>query len=180
MTDLDIRNNFIGLLIGAIPTSSKCAALTLDYLLSHPELLADARRAARADDDATMIQYVQECIRLSPFAAGIQRICAEDYVVAQGSWRATKIPKGTVVLAATQSAMVDWRKIRKPSTFRLDRPAYSYLHFGAGLHTCFGQYINLAQIPGIVKAVLKREGLRRVSPMKSTGPFPTNLEISVT
>ncbi len=179
MTDLDIRNNFIGLLIGAIPTTSKCAALTLDYLLSHPGLLADAQHAARAGDDATMIQYVQECIRLSPFAAGIQRICAEDYVVAQGSWRATKIPKGTVVLAATQSAMMDWRKIRKPSAFRLDRPDYCYLHFGAGLHTCFGQYINLAQIPGIVKAVLKREGLRRVSEMKSSGPFPTSLEISV-
>ena len=178
MSDLDIRNNIIGLLIGAIPTTSKCAAITLDYLFSHPELLADAQRAARADDDALMKQYVQECIRLQPFAAGIQRICAEDYVVGKGSWRATKIPKGTVVLAATQSAMKDFRRIKQPSKFRLDRPAYSYMHFGVGLHTCFGEYINLAQIPAIVKAVLKKDGLTRLAPMASAGPFPTSLKIS--
>ncbi len=177
MTDLDIRNNFIGLIIGAIPTTSKCVAVTLNHLFNHPELLVEAQQAARADDDEKLIQFVQESLRLNAFAAGIQRICAEDYVVAKGTLRATKIPKGTVVLAATQSAMMDWRKIRKPKEFRLDRPAYSYMHFGYGLHTCFGQYINLAQIPAIVKAVLKRNALRRVSDMKVVEPFPVSLEI---
>ena len=42
MDDLSIRNNLIGLIIGAIPTTSKSAVLTLDYLLSHPELLPNA------------------------------------------------------------------------------------------------------------------------------------------
>ena len=177
MTDLDIRNNLIGLIIGAIPTTSKSAAITLNHLFDNPQLLATALQAARVDDDAAMIKYVQESLRLNPFAAGIQRICAEDYVVAKGTLRSTKIPKGTVVLAATQSAMMDWRKIKKPKEFRLDRPAYSYMHFGYGLHTCFGQYINLAQIPAIVKAVLKQEGLRRVADMNVVEPFPVNLAI---
>ena len=52
-------------------------------------------------------------LRLSPFAAGIQRICAEDYVVAKDM--IDQNPKGTVVLAATQSAMMDHRKIGSPS-----------------------------------------------------------------
>ena len=177
MTDQDIRNNFIGLIIGAIPTTSKCVAVTLNHLFDHPELLVDAQQAARVDDDQKMVQFMQESLRLNAFAAGIQRICAEDYVVAKGTLRSTKIPKGTVVLAATQSAMMDWRKIKKPKEFRLDRPAYSYMHFGYGLHTCFGQYINLAQIPAIVKAVLKQEGLRRVADMNVVEPFPVNLAI---
>jgi cytochrome P450 len=177
MDDQGIRNNLIGLIIGAIPTTSKCAATTLNYLFDKPELLVTAQQAARIDDDAAMIQYVLESLRLNPFSAGIQRVCAEDYVVAKGTLRATKIPKGTKVLAATQSAMMDRRKVTEPSKFRLDRPSYIYMHFGYGLHTCFGQYINLAQIPGIVKSVLKQKRLRRVSDMKSVGPFPTNLEI---
>jgi len=177
MEDINIRNNLIGLIIGAIPTTSKCVAVTLNHLFNHPELLVQAQQAARVDDDQKMIQYVQESLRLNPFAAGIQRICAEDYVVAKGTLRSTKIPKGTVVLAATQSAMMDNRKIEKPSQFRLDRPAYSYMHFGFGLHTCFGQYINLAQIPGIVKAVLKQKALRRVSDMVTVEPFPVSMEI---
>ena len=177
MRDIDIRNNLIGLIIGAIPTTSKCAAITLNYLFNHPELLVQAQQDARVDNDQKMIQYIQESLRLNPFAAGIQRICAEDYVVAKGTLRSTKIPKGTVVLAATQSAMMDHRKIESPSQFRLDRPAYSYMHFGFGLHTCFGQYINLAQIPGIVKAVLKQKALRRVSDMVTIEPFPVSMEI---
>lgn len=181
MSDLDIRNNLLGLLIGAIQTTSKATAMTLDYLLDRPELLAGAQRAARADDDAAMVQYVLEVLRLNPFGPGTQRVCAEDYVVARGHLRATRIPKGSAVLAITQSAMRDWRRVQKPSEFRLDRPAYIYMHFGYGLHACFGHYINLAQIPRIVKSVLKREGLRRApgdaGRMQSSGPFPVHLTV---
>ncbi len=181
MSELDIRNNFIGLLIGAIPTTSKCAALTLDYLLDRPALLSQVQQAARANDRETLAKYVLECLRLNPFAAGIARICVEDYVVARGSFHAAKIAKGSPVLVVTQSAMKDWRRVEKPNEFRLDRPNYIYMHFGFGLHTCFGQYINMAQIPGIVQAVLKRKGLRRAAGdagrMQSRGPFPTHLTI---
>ncbi|MCP5243298.1 cytochrome P450 [Nitrosomonas sp.] len=177
MSDIDIRNNLIGLIIGAIPTTSKCAAVTLNHLFDNPELLVEAQQAARADEDEKLAQYVLESLRLNPFAAGIQRVCAEDYVVAKGTLRSTTIPKGTRVLAATQSAMKDGRKIKKPKEFRLDRPAYSYMHFGFGLHTCFGQYINMTQIPGIVKAVLKQNTLRRAADMVVEEPFPVSLEI---
>lgn len=177
-SDTDIRNNLIGLLIGAIPTTSKCVALTIDYLLDHPDRLAAAQRSAREDDDATMLQYVRECLRLNSFAAGVLRICSRDYTVNEGSWRATTIPAGTPVLAATESAMMDWRKVRRPREFRLDRPDYVYMHYGVGLHTCFGRHINDAQIPAIVKAVLKLDGLRRLEPMQSVGPFPVSLKVA--
>ncbi|MDD5037386.1 MAG: cytochrome P450 [Methylococcaceae bacterium] len=178
MTDLDIRNNLIGLIIGAIPTTSKCAVLMLDYLLSRPDLLPDAQAAARADNDALLTQYLLESLRFRAFAPGIGRLAAEDYVVGKGSLRATKIPKGAHVLAATQSAMMDGCKIKSPGQFRLDRPDYQYMHFGYGLHTCFGQYINRVQIPRIAKAVLKRKGLRRAvgdaGQVQSDGPFPVH------
>jgi len=161
MTNLDIRNNFIGLFIGAIPTTSKCVVLMLDYLLSHPELLAQAQKAALTDDDALLTQMMLEILRFNPFAPGISRLSAADYVVGGGSWRATKIPKGAKVFAATQSAMMDRLNVKSPDKFLVDRPDFIYMHFGYGLHTCFGQYINRAQIPLIVKAVLKRPGLRR-------------------
>jgi cytochrome P450 len=181
MTDLDIRNNFLGLIIGAIPTTSKCVVLVLDYLLSQPELLAQAQQAARADDNDALTQYILEALRFNPFTPGIGRITAQDYVVGRGTWRATKIPKGTNVLVATQSAMMDCLKLKSPRQFRLDRPNYQYMHFGFGLHTCFGLYINRTQIPRIVKAVLKREGLRRASgqegQMQSEVLFPVHFVV---
>ena len=178
MTDLDIRNNFLGLIIGAIPTTSKCAVLVLDYLLSQPNLLEQAQQAARADDNDTLTRYMLEALRFNAFTPGIGRIAAEDYVLGRGTWRATKIPKGANVLVATQSAMMDCLKLKSPRQFRLDRPDYQYMHFGFGLHTCFGQYINRAQITRIVKAVLKRQGLRRAAGQEGqiqyAGPFPVH------
>lgn len=178
MTDLDIRNNFLGLIIGAIPTTSKCAVLVLDYLLSNPALLEQAQQAARADDNETLTRFMLEALRFNAFTPGIGRLAAEDYVLGRGTLRATKIPKGANVFVSTQSAMMDCLKIKSPRKFLLDRPDYQYMHFGFGLHTCFGQYINRAQIPRIVKAVLKRQGLRRApgqeGQVQSVGPFPVH------
>ena len=179
MTDMDIRNNLLGLIIGAIPTTSRSTVNILDYLLDRPMLLAAAQRAARADDDRRLVCYVQECLRLNPFSLGVRRICAQDYVIAPGTWRATRIRQGAMVLACTHSAGMDNRKIDQPRALCLNRPANNYLHFGYGLHTCFGQHIALAQISVMVKSVLKLPGLRRApgaaGKMQSVGPFPVNL-----
>ena len=120
-----------------------------------------------------------ESIRLNPFAAGIKRICATSCKVGRGYWRSTTIPKGTTVLALTQSAMRDGRVFKSPSSFRLDRPVQNYMHFGYSLHTCFGQYMNLVTIPEMVKVLLKLKGLKRAAgeegKMKMKGPFPSQL-----
>lgn len=177
-TDLDIRNNLIGMIIGAIPTTSKCTVLCLDYLLSHPDLLAGAQAAARADDDALVYQYVLESIRLNPFGPGLLRRCAKDYVLGAGGWRSTTIKAGTTVFVCLQSAMLDGRKIDSPNEFRLGRPSDNYMHWGYGMHTCSGQYVNAVQIPQIVKAVLKRKNLRRASgsagQIQVEGAFPAH------
>jgi cytochrome P450 len=181
MTDVDIRNNLLGLLVGAIPTTSKCCAQALDELLKRPAELAKAQVAARTGDDATFAQYVFEALRFHPNNPGVFRVAAEEYVVGKGQMHATRIPAGTSVLAATQSAMFDERVVESSKEFRIDRPAYNYMHWGVGLHTCFGQYINQVQIPGILKPLLQRGNLRRADgdagTLKFAGPFPSSLRV---
>jgi cytochrome P450 len=177
MNDLGIRNNLLGLLTGAIPTTSKCCAQALDQLLDRPEALSGAQEAARADNDALLAQYVFEALRFNPNNPGVFRIAAEDYTVAKGSLRATMIRKGMTVLPATQSAMFDESIVDNPNEFRIGRPAYLDMHFGYGLHTCFGQYVNRVQIPGILKQLLRKQGLRRAGELKYEGPFPSSLPV---
>jgi cytochrome P450 len=181
MDDLSIRNNLIGLLTGAIPTTAKCCAQALDELLKRPTELAKAQEAARAGDDALFSQYVFEALRFNPNNPGVFRIAAEDYTVARDSAHATLIPKGTNVLASTQSAMFDERFVDSPNEFRIGRPEYASMMWGYGLHTCFGQYINRVQIPGILKPLLCRKNLRRApgdaGQLGYTGPFPTRLGV---
>ena len=179
MDDLSIRNNLIGLIVGAIPTTSKCCANALDQLINRPEQLAGAQAAAAAGDDALFSRYVFEALRFNPNNPGVFRTAAEEYTVAKGTMRATTIPKGAFVVAATQSAMFDENKVDAPNEFRTDRPEWVYMHWGYGLHTCFGQYINQLQIPLILKPLLARGPLKRESGLQVEGPFPSSLRVRI-
>jgi cytochrome P450 len=178
MGDIDIRNNLLGLLTGAIPTTSKCCAQALDQLFNRPDQLAGAQAAAQADDDALLARYVFEALRFNPNNPGVFRITAEDYPLAKGALHGKTIPKGTSVLAATQSAMFDDLKVYQPNDFRIDRPAWLDMHAGYGLHTCFGQYVNRVQIPGILKVLLRKKRLQRAGPLQYAGPFPSSLPVT--
>jgi cytochrome P450 len=179
MDDVSIRNNLLGLLVGAIPTSSKCCAQALDQLFERPEQLKGAQAAAVAGDDLLLARYVFEALRFNPNNPTLFRVAAEDYRLAKGSLHATTIAKGTSVIAATQSAMFDERIVDRPNEFRIDRPEYLNMHFGYGLHSCFGQYVNRVQIPLILKPLLQRAGLRRAGELEYEGPFPSSLMVSL-
>ena len=183
MSDEDIRNNLIGIIIGLVPTTSKCAVLVLEHLLKNPTLLEQAQDLARADDDAGLSKVVLECLRFNNFNPGFFRVAMQDHVLAGGTWRRKKIRQGESVLVLTQSAMMDGRVVDKPGNYSLERPMKHYMPFGYGMHTCFGQYINLVQIPAIIKPVLQKRSVRRVSgeggEVTYNGPFPTGFRIAV-
>jgi cytochrome P450 len=180
MDDLGIRNNLIGLIIGAVPTTSKAAIQALNELLDRPDALAEAGRAARADDDPLFSRYIFEALRFNPVNPFIYRRAARDAIIAKGTLRARSVTKGTMVLAANLSAMFDPLKFDTPNAFRVDRPRDNYLLWGYGLHTCFGAHINHVLIPAILKPLLKTNGLRRTTGpeglLDTNGtPFPAHL-----
>jgi cytochrome P450 len=180
MDDLGIRNNLIGLVIGAVPTTSKAAVQALDQLLDRPEALAGAQRAAQQGDDALFARYIFEAMRFNPVNPLIYRRATRDTMIAANTLRAIKVPQSSMVLAANLSAMFDRLKIDDPNSFRTDRPADSYILWGDGLHTCFGAQMNLVLIPAILKPLLQQKGLRRAAgaagQIDTAGtPFPAHL-----
>ena len=99
MSDLDIRNNLVGLIIGAIPTLSKASVQALDQLLDRPAALVGAQRAAAADDDAALGAHVFEAMRFNPVNPIIYRRAVRDAVIAPSTLRARRVKAGTMVLA---------------------------------------------------------------------------------
>jgi cytochrome P450 len=174
--DETIRRILGGAIVGTVDTNTKAIAQALDQLLSRPLTLKDAHAAARADEDALLARYVFEALRFNPQNPFLIRHCMEPYTVAQGTERATQIPKDSLVIAGTESAMFDPRKFPEPDTFRADRPAENYLHFGAGMHACFGRHFAGALIPGVAKPLLRCQGLRRADgadgELNYDGAFP--------
>lgn len=164
LRDIAIRHNLIGLIAGWIPTVSKAFTCAVAEILSRPDVHAEVRTAARAGDHETLWRYLLEALRFRPQTWALLRTCLSDHTVAADTRRATRFRAGARVLIATQSAMFDSRRMKDPGTYRIDRPLDSYLHFGHGLHTCFGLAINRVQLPALAVALF--EG----APIKLTEP----------
>ncbi|MEL6475900.1 MAG: cytochrome P450 [Pseudomonadota bacterium] len=182
MSDLGIRNNIVGLLIGAVPTLSKASCLVLEELMRRPSELAGAQAAARGDKDDLLARYCWEALRFNPHQPVLYRRATRDAVIAKSTVREKKIPKGTLVFGATLSAAFDSLDVPSPNAFRTDRPASTYMTWGYGMHNCFGEAINRAVIPAILKPVLKLEGLRYaegVTGIDGAGtPFPVHMKLA--
>ena len=181
LSDLDIRNNLIGMTIGSIATTSTTSALIMDYLLDHPKQLSIAQELARNNDDDKLANLVLEVLRFKPFGPGVFREVLNDVTLGQGKLYAKRLKKGTNIIALTQSAMFDSRAVKKPKAFSLDRPRSVYMPFGYGMHRCFGYYINLVQIPAILKPVLRKSSIARApgqeGQLEYRDLFPAHLKL---
>jgi cytochrome P450 len=177
--DLVVRN-IGGVIVGAVDTQSKAFAQALDQLLRRPAALASAQKAARTDDDAQVRAHVWEGLRFNPHNPALFRTCHEDTVLAAGTPRATRIKKGTQVVALTISAMFDGEAFPRPDEFLADRSLDAYLHFGHGMHTCLGAHINALVLPAMMKPLLLLENLGYASDratLEYEGPFPDRMPL---
>lgn len=182
MDDQGIRNNFLGMITAMLPTISNATTRVLDQLLDRPDILAQAQDAASAGDDDLLSRYIVEAFRFNPMNPVIFRIAAEDHVLAAGTLRQRKIPKGCFVFAANLSAMFDPWVIPRASRFDINRDSDNYILWGLGLHKCFGEYISRAVMLLFLKEILKKKNLRRApgpaGQMDDEGtPFPQHLHI---
>lgn len=182
MDDLAIRNNLLGLIIGAIPTISKACCLALDELLRRPDALRRAQAAARTGDAAALAPYLWEALRFNPHNPIVYRRATRDTEIAPGTARVRRVRKGDMVFAATLSAMHDPAGIDAPDQVRPSRPFPDHIIWGTGLHTCFGAQINAAMIPAILMPLLAQPGLRRAEGAAGrcdTGgtPFPQHMTL---
>jgi cytochrome P450 len=178
LDDRSVRRNLAGMIVGAVDTTSKFVTLAIDELLRRPVALAGAREAAKAGEMGVVRNYVYEAVRFNPHHPLQVRFCKNEAELAAGTPRARKIPAGTSVFVATLSAMFDPEVFIEPKVFRVDREV-EYLHFGFGMHRCFGSAINGVQIPELVGTLLQLPNLRRAPGREGKiaydGPFPDRL-----
>ncbi|HEX2211419.1 MAG TPA: cytochrome P450 [Longimicrobium sp.] len=174
-----VRRNIAGLIVGAVDTISRFSILAIDELLRRPRELRGAQAAALEGDLDRVRQYAWEAVRFNPHTPLMARRCSRDAVVAKGTRRERTIRAGTSMAIGTLSAMFDPDGFPDPKRFRIDRDIRSYLHFGWGMHQCFGLGINMVVIPEITAALLRLPRLRRApgaaGRVQLDGPFPERL-----
>lgn len=180
--DVEIRTALLCMIVGGPPQPPMVVPQAMEQLLRRPEALAAAQAAAMADDDDRLRRIVMEAMRFDPLAPGLPRVATSEWRVARGTRRERTIPEGTTVLAAFASAMMDERRLPEPARFDPDRRAHEYIHFGHGLHECFGRHINGAILHLMLKPLLQRPNLRRASGpqghLSKNGPFAEHLVVT--
>lgn len=174
-----IKRNIGGLIIGAVDTTSKAAVHALGVLLCKDQALEGARCAALADNHPRLLAHVFEALRFDPFNPVMQRSVPRDAYVGVGGKRA---PAGKNVWVSPLSAMFDARAFESPRRFSAERPLASYLHFGFGLHECYGSQINRVTLPEILRPILRVwrvRGHRRDIDWDHTGQFPDHWQLQL-
>ncbi|MEO0359031.1 MAG: cytochrome P450, partial [Pseudomonadota bacterium] len=120
-------------------------------------------------------------MRFKPIRIGPHRFVAEEVALKGG----TKLPAGSVVMAATHAAMFDPNEVENPNRFDPDRtdPARNMV-YGYDFHWCLGAAISNAHMTAIFKALFSQAALKRApggaGRMRRLGPFPDRLDLTWT
>lgn len=161
MTDVQIRDEMMTLLLGGYETTSNALAWTWYLLAQHSRV--EARLHAELDsvlgsriavfDDVAHLPFTRmvlaESMRLYPPAWLIGRVAVEDYVAA-----GYRLPAGSLVIMSPWLVHRNARYFPAPEAFDPDRwlperqagrPKFSYFPFGGGSRGCIGEPFALME-----------------------------------
>lgn len=169
LDDDTIRRNIAGSLLGGEEPISRVCAQSLGELVKRPKAMAAIRAAAAEDDVVAVRGLAFDALRYNPSNPLLMRFSEKAQTVGP---KKRRIKAGSKVYAMTQAAMFDPGVFPKPKAILADRPLKNYLHFGYGLHVCYGNYINWVIIPEMINALLQRKAFQPVGELTKEGPFP--------
>ena len=150
----EIRACLMVMFLGSNELTSTSILNIIQVLMQHEDEMMQTVQAASDNDINKVAAYCWEALRFAPAAPVVFRLCEEDFILAKGTNREAQIKKGTIVLAATASVMHDESVVEMPVEFRINRPLQHYLHFGNGMHECFGRYFSSVHVPEAISALL--------------------------
>lgn len=157
LTDAELRDQLVTLLLAGHETTAAALSWTLYELARHPDLQHEGYVAARDGDDKFLEALLKESMRLHPVIASTARKLTREQEI--GGWR---LPAGTVVntsilLAHQRSDSYPDTWVYRPSRF-LDNEVEPnmWLPFGGGVRRCIGAGFSLMEGTAVLREILAR------------------------
>ncbi len=164
MTDKELRDQLMTLLLAGHETTATALAWTFDLLLRHPRELAKLHDSLEAGEDDYLRATISESLRLRPVVPLAGRRLAKD-LVADG----LTLPAGTDVTPAIWLAHTRADVYPEPFAFRPERfleeqpDTYAWIPFGGGIRRCLGAAFAEFEMRIVLREVLTRCELRKAS-----------------
>jgi cytochrome P450 len=168
MTDQEIRDELVTLLVAGHETTATGLAWAFDLLL-HDERVLDKLRASLADgEDDYLDAFVKETLRIRPVIPGIGRkVRGEPFELAGYA-----IPPGIEInpsIAMIHRGGDHFPRVHelRPERFLEDEPpdTYTWIPFGGGVRRCLGASFALFEMAVVVRRILERCALEPVEPV---------------
>jgi cytochrome P450 len=157
LSDAELRDHLVTLLLAGHETTASTLAWTLHDLSRRPELLARVQRAADEGDEDYLEAVVKESMRLRPVIANVARRLNKPARV--GGY---DLPAGVVVFPSIALVQRRAAVFPSPDEFRPERfldgnpPPATWIPFGGGIRRCLGASLAMVEAKAVLKAVLQR------------------------
>jgi cytochrome P450 family 135 len=165
MTDTDLRDQLMTLLLAGHETTATALAWTFDLLLRHPAQLTRLRDSLEAGEDDYLRATISESLRLRPVVPLAGRRLGKELSV-----DGLTLPAGTDVTPAIWLAHTRADVYPEPFAFRPERfleeapDTYAWIPFGGGIRRCIGAAFAEFEMRIVLREVLTRCELHKASP----------------
>jgi cytochrome P450 family 135 len=164
MSDTDLRDQLMTLLLAGHETTATALAWTFDLLLRHAAPLARLRESLEASEEDYLRATISESLRLRPVVPLAGRRLNAD-LVSDG----LTLPAGTDVTPAiwlthTRADVYPEPFAFRPERFLEDAPdTYAWIPFGGGIRRCIGAAFAEFEMRIVLREVLTRCELHKAS-----------------
>jgi len=165
MSDSDLRDQLMTLLLAGHETTATALAWTFDLLLRHQGPLRRLRESLEAGEEDYLRAVISESLRLRPVVPLAGRRLSVDLETENLS-----LPAGTDVTPAIWLTHTRADSYPEPFAFRperfLDDPpdTYAWIPFGGGIRRCIGAAFAEFEMRIALREVLSRCELHKASP----------------
>jgi cytochrome P450 len=160
MTDLELRDELVTLLVAGHETTAAGLAWAFELLMRNPDVLAKAREG----DDKYLDALVKEALRIRPVISGVGRVVRGDEPFEVGGHL---IPPGMEInpnIAAVHRRADRYPEVDefRPERFLGEDPpdTYTWIPFGGGTRRCIGASFASFEMRTVIRRVLERADLR--------------------
>jgi cytochrome P450 len=166
MSDKELRDQLMTLLLAGHETTATALAWTFDLLLRHPESLQRLRDSLEDGEDDYLRATISESLRLRPVLPLAGRRLAKELAV-----DGLTLPAGTDVspaiwLTHTRADLYPEPFAFQPERFLGESPdTYAWIPFGGGIRRCIGASFAEFEMRIVLREVLSRCDLHKASPL---------------
>ncbi|GAA5044049.1 cytochrome P450 [Nocardia callitridis] len=160
LTDAELRDQLITLLLAGHETTASALAWTLHELAAHPEIHRAAAAAAERGDEKFLEAVLKEGMRLHTVINGTNRKLTRDMTIGGWSLPAGTVVNTSIVLAHHRDGNYDDVAAFRPERF-LDGAVApnTWLPFGGGVRRCIGAGFSLMEGTAVLREILVRHSL---------------------